>query len=103
MALTMTHTRTQAALTRLAALVANLHGELATVEQLIQERPEHAEALHARNRTLQADRDALYLTLKQFDPELEPANIGTSNEWMVAYGRRGSKIALQRYLAQYKK
>lgn len=35
MALTMTRTRTQTTLTKLAMLVANVHGELALVERLL--------------------------------------------------------------------
>ena len=37
MALTMTRTRTQTALTKLVELVANVHGELETVERLLAE------------------------------------------------------------------
>ena len=37
MALTMTRTRTQTTLTKLAMLVANVHGELALVERLLDE------------------------------------------------------------------
>lgn len=98
MALTMTRTRTQTALNRLANLVANLHGELRVVNRLLQERPEHTQALLARRQKLEADRDAVYLTLKQFDPELDGTRIRALDDWMKPYGRRGSKIATTRYL-----
>lgn len=96
----MTRTRTQTTLTRLAQLVANIHGELETVERLTKEHPQHGEALAARKQQLESDRGALYLTLKQFDPELEPSSIGSSDEWLKPYGRRGTRVALQRYLAE---
>lgn len=98
MALTMTRTRTQTALTRLAVLLANIHGELQTLERLVGEWPEYARALEARRRKLGADRDALHLTIRQFDPELDPTRIRAADQWMKAYGRRGTKAALRRYL-----
>lgn len=98
MALTMTRTRTQTTLTRLAQLVANIHSELDTVERLTKEHPQHEDALAARKQQLESDRDALYRTLKQFDPALDATSIGTSDQWIKAYGRRGSKTALKRYL-----
>lgn len=97
MALTMTRTRTQTTLTKLAQIVANLHGELVALEQLIATHPQHAEALQARKKVVEADRDALYMTLRQFDPELDPTAIGASDEWWKQYGRRGSRAAVQRY------
>jgi hypothetical protein len=99
MALTMTRTRTQTTLTRLAKLVANLHGEIEAIERLAQEKPEHEQVLAARRLKLEADRDAVYLTLKQFDPELDGVRIRALDDWMKPYGSRGSKIAMRRYLA----
>lgn len=98
MALTMTRTRTQTALTKLAELVANIHGELEFIKQISQKFPEHQAALEARQHKLEADRDALYQTLKQFGPELEPTDIGTSDDWIKEYGRGKSKQAERRYL-----
>ncbi|MDB5823682.1 MAG: hypothetical protein JWR21_2386 [Herminiimonas sp.] len=98
MALTMTRTRTQTALTKLAELVANLNGELEVVVRLTRESPQHQDALNRRRLRLEGDRDALYLTLKQFDPELDPTAIGVSDLWFREYGRRGSKPAVLRYL-----
>lgn len=98
MALTMTRTRTQTALTKLAQLVANVHGELEYVERLIVELPEHRETLAARREQLVADRDSLYLTLKQFDAELALDEIGVSDEWSRQYGRRRKFPSTVRYL-----
>ena len=98
MALTMTRTRTQTTLTKLAELVANLHGELAMIELLLTSHPERRAVLSARNAKLSADLAALYLTLKQFDPKIDPTHIGTLDQWLAIHGRRGSKTALRRYL-----
>lgn len=97
MALTMTRTRTQTALTKLVELVANIHGELEVVEGLLTEWPAHREIFAARLRVLEASRDALYATLQQFDLELNPADIGTAEAWLLDYGRRGSMKAHRRY------
>jgi len=102
MALTMTRARTQTALTKLAAMVANVHGELAFLQGLLA-RPgrlaeRQREALHARRAALEGQRQALHLTLRQFDPSLDPDAIGTSDEWMKAHGR--GEAALRRYLAK---
>ena len=98
MALTRNRRRTQTALNKLAELVANINGELDAIERLSAAHPQYRDALDARRRKLEADRDALYLTLKQFDPELDPTEIGTLDDWMQTYGRRGAKIAMLRYL-----
>lgn len=98
MALTMTRTRTQTALNRLANVVGNLHGELKAVDRLLQERPEHKQVLLARRLKLEADRDAVYLTLKQFDSELDGVRIRALDDWLKPFGNRGSKIAIRRYL-----
>ena len=47
MALTMTRTRTQTALTKLAGMVANIHGELAFVEAALVQMPKHKDVLIA--------------------------------------------------------
>lgn len=99
MALTMTRTRTQTALTKLAQLVAEVHGELAFVARLAQEFPEYAEGFRLRMGELMQKRDGLYLTLKQFDPEIDPKAIGESAEWMRRYGRRNLARMPSRYLA----
>lgn len=80
MALTMTRTRTQTALTKLVELVANVHGEMELVEPLLaKEVGPSSVLLAARKQQLEASRDALYLTLRQFDPELNPSSVGISD------------------------
>lgn len=136
MALTMTRTRTQTALTKLVELVANVHGELETVERLLAElraqvaqressamprhesseiarRPASADkrrAAHAqedekrlgvlerRRQVLLAQRDSLYATVRQFDSELDPTYIASSQGWLKQYGRGDGKTVRARYL-----
>lgn len=85
MALTMTRTRTQTTLTRLAQMVAKVHGELAFVERLLGEIPEHRATLGARRDVLRGERDALYAALKQFDAEVDPERIGENEGWTKRY------------------
>jgi hypothetical protein len=77
-ALTMTRTRTQTTLTRLAKLLAILNGELEFVEWLLGELPDHREALTARRESLVANRDAVVATLRQFDPGLAVHAVGST-------------------------
>ena len=104
----MTRTRTQTALTSFVTLVANVHGELAFVEGALAsleseaavelkpgrgkrrsepERERLREGLQRRRRDLEADRDALYLTLRRFDPGLDPTSIGSVEDWLKPFGR----------------
>jgi hypothetical protein len=92
MALTMTRTRTQTALTRLTKLLANLNGELEFVECLMRQMPEQQSVLGGRRLILLSNRDAVCSTIRQFDPETETGRVGRANEWMRAYGRRGQGI-----------
>jgi hypothetical protein len=84
MTLTRTRTRTQTALTKLAEMVANVHGELAFLEGLL------ANAEPARGLTPEA----------RFDPSIAPENIGTSDEWQKQFGRRTFQMAA--FTARYK-
>lgn len=126
MALTMTRTRTQTALTKLATMVANVHGELAFVERLLGEasaevslagKPavaaakaktkgptaaDRAAALVRRRDELLQTRDSLYATVRQFDPGLDPADIGSDDGWLKKFGRGGGKAAVGRYLMTLK-
>ena len=90
MALTMTRTRTQTTLTKLAEMVANVHGELAFVDELLlagqYDGPRgksvmltqaQRAGLAARQAALLGRREALYATVKQFDPGLDPGGIGS--------------------------
>lgn len=102
MALTMTRTRTQTTLTKLAQLVANVHGEMTFLKQLAAPgtdlMPEQLAAVEARLNALEEKRQALYLTLRQFNPELDPVEIGTSEDWLRPYGRPTGRVARARYL-----
>jgi hypothetical protein len=102
MALTMTRTRTQTTLTKLAELVANVHGELAFLEGLLQGalKAETREMLHGRWLTLGASRNALYATLIQFDPRIDPAEIGIREDWRKQFGRHGlsPRVLATRYV-----
>lgn len=90
MALTMTRTRTQTALTKLAELVANVHGELEFVEGWLANEPgvlEPQARLGERRLQLVRDRDALYATLRQFDGQIAPERIGSLEGWRKRFGR----------------
>lgn len=102
MALTMTRTRTQTTLTTLAELVANVHGELAFLEGLesMPEAQGTRAALEPRRVKLVGDREALYTTIRQFDPNLDPASIGSVEGWRKKFGNKAlsSTSLVQRYL-----
>lgn len=98
MGLTMTRTRTQTALSRLAKLLADLNAELEFVERLKGELPLFDDALGVQWAKLTEDRAAVCATIRQFDPELRPAEIGTSNRWKQEYRSRSPDAAVQRYL-----
>jgi hypothetical protein len=102
MALTMTRTRTQTTLTKLAEMVANVHGELEFLEGLarLPEAQGAGATLEARRKKLVSDREALYATLRQFDPAIDPEAIGISDGWCRPYGKGLSILGLtRRYLA----
>lgn len=116
MALTMTRTRTQTALTKLVTLVASTHGELAFVDEQLRallgvgktargllrsaaDRERLESGLQRRRQELLAAKDALYLTLRQFDPALEPTAIGTTEDWLRPFGR--GLAARRRYVAGF--
>ena len=87
MALTMTRTRTQTALTKLAQLLAHVNGELALIAEIV-EHPlvkrdqEDLRRLQQRVAQLQKSRAALCVTLRQFDRSLDPEIIGMSYAWL---------------------
>lgn len=98
MALTMTRTRTQTALTKLVELVANIHGELEFVQRLLTEQSFPLAAMDARRRQLEATRDALHETLRQFDSAVDPTTIRKSDRWLARHGRAGSGAAVRAYV-----
>ena len=109
MAVTRTRTRTQSALTKIAELIAEAHGELRVLAELEEQvRQEMAgggngagrrrkkampapdallAGIAARRVEIARTRDALYMTLRQFDPSLDPRQVGESFEWAKVYGR----------------
>lgn len=99
MALTMTRTRTQTALAKLVEVLARVNGELAFVRELMDEAPAHHEVLRTREAQLEGERGALCTTIRQFDPALDPEEVGASDEWWT--GRRPKTRAgmVRRYLA----
>ena len=102
MALTMTRTRTQMALTGLAKLVANVHGELEFIDWALQHRKRGRVVLLARREQVLAQRDALYGTLRAFDPALNPAvEIGNLSEWLKPFGRKWTGRAVGRYIGAH--
>ena len=87
MALTMTRTRTQTTLTKLAQLLADVNGELAFsadtfANPLVRLSPADQSRLLERRDVLERDRMALCATLRQFDPDLDPEMVGTSQTWL---------------------
>lgn len=108
MALTMTRTRTQATLSKLALKVAEAHGEMAYLDELLSGRaPADAlseaerNALEQRRGAVVSARDALYVVIHQFDPNLEPAQIGSVDSWKGTLKRfRNAKSLRRAYLAQ---
>lgn len=98
MALTMTRTRTQTALTSLCKLIANVHGELEFIDWALQYQKQGRNILLARRQLLAGQQEALYTTLKVFDPELDPASIGVLQEWLKPFGRKASPRAVGRYI-----
>lgn len=103
MALTMTRTRTQTTLTKLAEMVANVHGELAFLDGLLAgtgQTPEVLGRLQARRQKLVADRDALYATIRQFDASIDPERIGAIDGWKLRFGRKG--LGVKSLVARYR-
>lgn len=86
MALTMTRTRTQTALAKLVEVLARVNGELAFVREVRVEAPAHREVLRAREVQLERERGALCTTIRQFNPELDPEEVGSLDDWWP--GRR---------------
>ena len=107
MALTMTRTRTQTTLTKLAQLVANVHGELAFLKGLadLPDTQSAKAALEVRRMKLVNDREALYATLRQFDAGLDPLQIVSLEGWRKRIGSRSlnSENFEKRYLTEMQK
>jgi hypothetical protein len=96
MALTMTRTRTQTALTQLVETLANLKGELVFVEAWLAE-PDAPAELGARRELLLQQVAALTATLQVFDPGLDVGQVAAAEGWAREFGRKGiSPSALRR-------
>lgn len=98
MALTMTRTRTQTALTQLVETLANLKGELAFVEAWLAE-PGAPAGLGARRELLLQQVVALTTTLQVFDPELDVGQVAAAEGWAKDFGRKG--LSLTRLRRRY--
>jgi hypothetical protein len=109
--LTRTRTRTQTTLTKLAEMVANVHGELDFLEGLLSGvgaapsenlTPEVRARLCGRKLRLIGDQHALYSTLRQFDANIDPCAIGSAQSWRKRFGAGGVsfKRLIPRYLSQ---
>lgn len=101
MAMTMTRTRTQTALTKLATKLANVNGELTFAEAALQsaDSPATRQGLERRRAELLADRDALLATLTVFDKTLDLSTVGALYDWLKPYGR--GMPAMKRYMAAF--
>jgi outer membrane PBP1 activator LpoA protein len=99
MALTMTRTRTQTALNKLAFNLAEVNGELAFLAGLGLLTEEQEAAAARRRAELQGLQEALCVVIRRYDPELDPDRIGESFEWMKAYGRKPTAKTVRRYFA----
>jgi len=99
MALTMTRTRTQTALTQLVETLANLKGELAFVEGWLAEDGAPAELANRREALLE-QLNALTTTLQVFDPELDVGQVAAAEGWAREFGRKGLRVTplRRRYL-----
>ena len=87
MVMTMTRTRTQTTLTKLAQMLADVNGEIAFSAELLGHPlvklvDADLERILARRRVLEQNRAALAVTLRQFDPEIDPEVIGASTTWL---------------------
>jgi hypothetical protein len=94
-------------------MVANVHGELEFVDGLLDraeaeaataaERgkfsPEQVVALRRRKAALEEKLQALYLTLRQFDPESDPRAIASSREFLKPWAKRATRSLGERYVA----
>lgn len=97
MALTMTRTRTQTALNKLALCLAEVNGELQFLDGLVRLRKNRQALADARRAELQRVRDAFFVVIKRYDPELEPERVGATHRWMKPFGRKETARTVRRY------
>ena len=97
MALTMTRTRTQTTLTRLAQKLGEVKGELAFVKEWMAEAGAPVE-LVSRRALLMEHAQALVTTLQLFDPALDGGQVSPLEGWKKTYRARTEKGLRFRYL-----
>ncbi|ADU98894.1 hypothetical protein HF896_06345 [Alicycliphilus denitrificans] len=97
MALTMTRTRTQTTLTKLAQKLGEVKGELVFVDEWMAEKGAPVELAHRRV-LLVEQAEALVLTLQLFDPELDVDAVAQGEGWRKAYRVRSAKSLRTQYL-----
>lgn len=91
MAITASRTRTQTTLTKLVKMLAALNGEYAFCMDLLDGGElDGADLGRLQNHVarLQAKREALRLTLLQFDPKLDVESIRGLDSWKTRLGRK---------------
>ena len=98
MALTMTRTRTQTTLTKLAQKLGDVKGELAFVEEWMAEAGAPVE-LARRRELLLEQAQALVMTLELFDPELAPSQVAAA-EAEIRLATHQAREALRERLAE---
>lgn len=102
MALTMTRTRTQTALTQMAQKLAEVRGELQFVDvlalDLSVEEVEVGAVLARRRDELARQEAALVVTLRQFDAGLDVDSVGAVDTWRRGYRARTEKGLRRMYL-----
>lgn len=96
MALTMTRTRTQTTLTKLAQKLGEVKGELAFVEVWMAEAGAPVELAVRRAQLLQ-QAQALVKTLQLFDRGLDVSQVGALDGWRKLYQARTEKTLRNKY------
>lgn len=91
MAVTLTRTRNQTTLNNLAKMLAGLNGEYSFCTDLLSAGAlEGADLVRLRTHVarLEAKREALRLTLLQFDPKLDVDSIRGVDTWKARFGNK---------------
>lgn len=104
MAITHSRTRNQTTLNNLANMLAGLNGEYSFCTDLLNAgQMEAADLVRLRTHVagLEAKREALRLTLLQFDPKLDVDSIRGTDTWRARFGnkRLSTKLLTGRLLA----
>lgn len=81
----------------MAYRLAEVNGELEFLAGLGVLPDEHQALANTRRDELLRLRDALFVVIKRYDESLEPADVGTTFNWMKAYGRKVTPRTVGRY------